>query len=336
MSQQIHCPHCGQTYELTAEQVPQYAGQTITCTSCKQPFTVSRDIAAPPGPGIGDIASQSAPPTYAQQQQQQQQQPQQPYPQQQYAPQPGMPPQYPGAGAGGPGGGPLPYGGYQPPPRQQTNGLAIASLVFGILGLFIPLLPSLVGIVLGIVGLTKTKDPRVGGKGLAIAGISVSVATIFLGGCMLSILLPSLNRARETANRVKCASNLRQIGQALLLYGNDNRGVYPPNLPPLLLTQDITSEVFVCPSSNDTRADPNTTVQQQAGVLHKHCSYVYVPGQTNNASAEAVLAYEPLTNHDGDGSNFLWGDGHVSFENKQTAAVMIKNLEAGQNPPATR
>jgi len=44
---------------------------------------------------------------------------------------------------------------------------------------------------------------------------------------LISILLPSLNRARETANRVKCASNLRQIGQAILLYSNDNNGPYP-------------------------------------------------------------------------------------------------------------
>ena len=111
---------------------------------------------------------------------------------------------------------------------------------------------------------------------------------------LISILLPSLNRARETANRVKCASNLRQIGQAILLYSNDNRGAYPRTVasaaaatdtcrpaapaapttartairssaPPtsrptnndvtaalflLLRTQDITSEVFTCPSSN--------------------------------------------------------------------------------------
>ena len=158
-------------------------------------------------------------------------------------------------------------------------------MIFGIIGLFIPLIPSLVGIILGIIGLNRTKDPRIGGKGLAIAGISVSVASIFLGGCMISILLPSLNRARETANRVKCASNLRQIGQALLLYGNDNRGVYPPDFPPLLLTQDITAEVFVCPSTNTNRADQNATVQQQAAVLHQHCNYIYLPGHNYNASA---------------------------------------------------
>src|SRR5260221_6950135 len=47
---------------------------------------------------------------------------------------------------------------------------------------------------------------------------------------LISILLPSLNRARETANRVKCASNLRQIGQALMLYANDNKQAYPRTL----------------------------------------------------------------------------------------------------------
>ena len=51
-------------------------------------------------------------------------------------------------------------------------------------------------------------------------------------GVLLVLLLGTysvaqFNRARETANRVKCASNLRQIGQAMLLYSNENRGAYP-------------------------------------------------------------------------------------------------------------
>src|SRR5258706_3051851 len=44
---------------------------------------------------------------------------------------------------------------------------------------------------------------------------------------LISILMPALSAAKERANRVKCASNLRQIGQGLLLYAGDNRGVYP-------------------------------------------------------------------------------------------------------------
>jgi prepilin-type N-terminal cleavage/methylation domain-containing protein/prepilin-type processing-associated H-X9-DG protein len=45
---------------------------------------------------------------------------------------------------------------------------------------------------------------------------------------LVSILLPTLSRAREQANRVKCMSNLKQIGLALVQYGNDNRGFIPP------------------------------------------------------------------------------------------------------------
>ncbi len=45
---------------------------------------------------------------------------------------------------------------------------------------------------------------------------------------LVSILLPSLARAREAANTVKCSSGLRQIGLALLMYTNDNKGFCMP------------------------------------------------------------------------------------------------------------
>jgi len=40
---------------------------------------------------------------------------------------------------------------------------------------------------------------------------------------LISILLPSLARARATAVTVACLSNIRQIGQALMMYEADNR-----------------------------------------------------------------------------------------------------------------
>jgi prepilin-type N-terminal cleavage/methylation domain-containing protein len=44
---------------------------------------------------------------------------------------------------------------------------------------------------------------------------------------LISILLPSLNRAREAANQTKCLSNLRQLGLAFVMYLNENKGVFP-------------------------------------------------------------------------------------------------------------
>jgi prepilin-type processing-associated H-X9-DG protein/prepilin-type N-terminal cleavage/methylation domain-containing protein len=43
---------------------------------------------------------------------------------------------------------------------------------------------------------------------------------------LIAVLMPALSRAREHANRVKCAANLRTMGQALALYTHQY-GCYP-------------------------------------------------------------------------------------------------------------
>ncbi len=76
------------------------------------------------------------------------------------------------------------YGGYYAPgTAPSTNGLAIASLVLGILGLFV--IPAPIGLILGIIALTQVRRaaresrPQKG-KGLAIGGIATSSAFIAL------------------------------------------------------------------------------------------------------------------------------------------------------------
>jgi prepilin-type N-terminal cleavage/methylation domain-containing protein/prepilin-type processing-associated H-X9-DG protein len=46
---------------------------------------------------------------------------------------------------------------------------------------------------------------------------------------LIGILLPALNKAREAANTVKCAANLRSIGQGIALYSAAFSGTLPPS-----------------------------------------------------------------------------------------------------------
>lgn len=45
---------------------------------------------------------------------------------------------------------------------------------------------------------------------------------------LISMLLPALNRARQQAVSAQCMAQLKQVGNALLMYANDNGGWFPP------------------------------------------------------------------------------------------------------------
>ncbi|HEV7301936.1 MAG TPA: prepilin-type N-terminal cleavage/methylation domain-containing protein [Tepidisphaeraceae bacterium] len=61
-------------------------------------------------------------------------------------------------------------------------------------------------------------------RGFTLVELLVVIGIIAV---LISILLPSLNRARRAANNVACLSNMKQMGLAMAMYTNANKGSLP-------------------------------------------------------------------------------------------------------------
>ncbi len=166
-----------------------------------------------------------------------------------------------------------------PPPRfgpVKTSGLAIASLICGILGFLC--VPALAGMVLGVIALVKISKSHgeLRGQALAIVGICLSAMMLLIVPVGAGLLLPVLARAKAqaraqqfnppmavrgapnvnwgnakaTAQKIQCVNNLKQICLATRIYSVDNKGIFPPDF--LSMSNELSSpKILVCPADTE-------------------------------------------------------------------------------------
>ena len=224
---------------------------------------------------------------------------------------------------------PLDYVG--PYPGGQWNTPATASLVCALL-LFVPYATGIAAVVLGRKGLTRADETGGRGRSIARAGFVLGVINICLWVLLTIAAVPATMQARRQAMAVKCASNIRQLGMAMTMYTAENKGFLPPNLDVCIGRYMTGAAACTCPEAAHHAAPPASS-----GAFGNY-SYVYVPPPVARMSqfrspTTVVAAYEPLANHGGRGSNFVFWDGHVEWHGPARAQQLIAQIQATQAAP---
>jgi len=116
------------------------------------------------------------------------------------------------------------------PSKPKTSGLAIASLILGIVGGCSLGVLSIVGLVLGIVAAKKIKASggAMGGRGMAVAGIVLSIVTLILGLVLAALGWYGITGACDMANSASSANNVKQLCSATMQYATSHRQKLPP------------------------------------------------------------------------------------------------------------
>ena len=214
------------------------------------------------------------------------------------------------------------------PGESRTSGLAIASLVLGILGLVSMGLTALVGLVLGIVGMLQIRKSRgrLRGDGLAIAGIAVSSCVILILPAMLAaILFPVFARAREAARTSACQSNLKQLALAVQMYSSD----YDSTLPSANQWCDVLHHHVMNPSAYQCPSLPS-----------ERCGYAYneeIGGRSKafyDSPADVVVLFDATGGWNLAGGWSLADKRHADRLNVAYLDGGVKRLESLEMPPA--
>lgn len=152
------------------------------------------------------------------------------------------------------------------------------------------------------------------------------IVVVSIIAILTSILMPALRNAREKAKQISCASNLKQIGTAMFLYANENKGCFVPDSGN---NEGFFMMTALCPVLNIKRPDDGAEVPYYSkpdeikNHLHKnalifHClseksmffyrSYGYNRYISRNDTSSA--AFSRLSKIKNPSNTFFWQDGY--------------------------
>ena len=219
---------------------------------------------------------------------------------------------------------PLPVSPEAPQVGVRTSTLAIWSFVLAMIGLFTFMLTALPALICGIIGLVKIGKSKgqLKGTGLAVAGTAISslgVISLPIFMMTLAILMPALGNVRQLVQRTMCLTNLSGLGKAVMVYTKDYDDTYPPadSWCNLLVTDgNALPDKFICPGSVAVKGESSYAINVNvAGKKVSEVSPDTVLLFETNPAANPAGGPEILStdNHQRDGCNVLFADGHVKF-----------------------
>ncbi len=123
---------------------------------------------------------------------------------------------------------------------------------------------------------------------------------------LISILLPALTAARRAADKTKCLSSLRQIGNGFFMYANANKGYFPRMIHSWTATATITPPAT--PPARQRRWHDNISKYVLNGLeLNVSGTQLERPGGWPEYASPNTKDYQISSVEINTGNNVLWG-----------------------------